>query len=251
MGVLVRELAALYAAFVARRAATRCPSCRSSTPTTRSGSASWLRGRGAGAASSPTGGSGWPARRRCWSCRPTGRARPVQQLPRRAGGRSSWPRAARPAVCRRWRRRAGATLVHGAAGGRSRRCSSRYSGPGRRGRRHADRRPQPRGDRGADRLLRQHAGAARGPRRATPASASCSAGCARRRWTPTRTRTCRSSSWSKSCAAERSLSHAPLFQVMFALQNAPALERLGAARPRGWSRDGRGRPATAKFDLTL
>ena len=77
MGVLLRELAALYAALLAGRARRRCRRCRSSTPTTRSGSASgwparcWRR-------SSPTGASGSPARRRCSSCR-TDRPRPPVQ----------------------------------------------------------------------------------------------------------------------------------------------------------------------------
>ena len=47
------------------------------------------------------------------------------------------------------------------------------------------------------------------------------AGCARRRSAPTPTRTCRSSSWSRSCSRSASPSRSPLFQVMLVLQNAP------------------------------
>ena len=51
----------------------RCRSCRSSTPTSRSGSASGRRTRADGARL--VAASGWPARSRRWSCRPTGRGR--------------------------------------------------------------------------------------------------------------------------------------------------------------------------------
>ena len=64
---------------------------------------------------------------------------------------------------------------------------------------------------------------------------------------PTPTRTCRSSSWSTSCAGARP-EPPPLFQVMFILQNAPApaadlasLRMLPLAADRGQS----------PFDLTL
>ena len=55
-------------------------------------------------------------------------------------------------------------------------------------------------DRRPDRLLRQHAGAARRPRRASRRSRSCWGGCGRWRWRPTPTRICRSRSWSRSCS---------------------------------------------------
>ncbi len=76
MGVLLRELAALYAAFRRQvRGARPCRRCRSSTPTSRSGSGTGCRGR-PWTGSSPTGGGSSPGCRRRSSCRPTGRGRP-------------------------------------------------------------------------------------------------------------------------------------------------------------------------------
>ena len=69
-------------------------------------------------------------------------------------------------------------------------------------------------------------------------SASCSAGSARPRSPPMRTRTCRSKSWSRSCSPERSLAATPLFQVML---RAAERSRRGAWR----SRSLRLRPVTA------
>ena len=168
MGVLVRELAALYGA-VAPGARRRCRSCRSSTPTSRSGSASWLAGEALEAAArllARAARRGAPASS---SCRPTGRGRRCRasaapSLPRRACRRSSPRRSERLA------RRAGRDPVHGPARGASRRLLGRATGPGRPAGRHAGRRPRPAGDRGADRLLRQHPGAARRPRRRSDAS---------------------------------------------------------------------------------
>ena len=49
---------------------------------------------------------------------------------------------------------------------------------------------------------------------------SLCAGCATSRWARTTTRRCRSSSWWRSCSRSASLSHSPLFQVMFTLNEA-------------------------------
>ena len=199
MGVLVRELGALYAAFAAGRPSP-LPRCRSSTPTTRPGSARWLHGRGAASSSSPTGSAqlaGAPAGAR--AARPTGRGPPVQS---RRGARAglALPRRARAEALGALARREGATLfmmllaafqallspLHAA---RTTSWSARRSPAATRAE-----------TRGADRLLRQHAGAARRPRRRPDVRASCSAGCGRRRSAPTPTRTCRSSGWSRSCS---------------------------------------------------
>ena len=75
------------------RGSRRCPSCRCSTPTTPCGSASSCGAR-RWSGSSRTGGSGWRARRSCWSCPPTIPARPC----RRSGGRTRADRASRRAA---------------------------------------------------------------------------------------------------------------------------------------------------------
>ena len=94
--------------------------------------------------------------------------------------------------------------------------------PGRHPRRHADRRPQPGRDGGADRVLRQHARAACRSLAATRRSASSSSACGRRRSRPSRTRISPSRGWSRRLRPERSLAHSPIFQAMFELDNAPA-----------------------------
>ena len=122
----------------------------------------WLAGGECWSARSPSGASGWPARRRCSSCRPTGRAR------RAAASRRRGARRPRPPSCqtasRPLARRRGRDAVHGPA--------RRLPGParpprrpGRPGGRHADRQPHAGRDRGPDRLLRQHPGPARRPER--------------------------------------------------------------------------------------
>ena len=204
----------------------------------------WLRGRGAGRGSSPTGASGWPA------LPPAARAADRPAAPARCracrgGGASAGARpASRSARLRGLGRRQRGDAVHDAAGGLP--GAAARATPGRTDLRggHADRRPQPAEIEGLigffvnTLVLRADlAGDAELPRAARR-------GCGRRRWRPTRTRTCRSSSWSRSWRRSASLGHTPLFQVMFVLQNAPA-GALGAAGARA-ARRRRSQPRTAQ-----
>ena len=199
MGVLVRELAALYAAFVAGRAVAAAGAA---------GAVRRLRGVAARVAAGEVleraaGATGAAAGRRARLLElPTDRPRPaVQTLP----GRQLPVHAARGAgaALEALGRREGATLVHDAAG--------RLPGaaaPLQRARTDVVvgtpvAEPHRARAGGADRLLRQHAGAARAPGGRRRPSASCWRGCARRRWAPTRTRTCRSSSWWRRSARAR------------------------------------------------
>ena len=74
MALLLGELAELYAAFAAGR-----PSPLPELPVQYADFAAWQRQLARRArcwrGRWPTGRGGWPGRRRCWSCRPTGRAR--------------------------------------------------------------------------------------------------------------------------------------------------------------------------------
>ncbi len=179
---------------------------------------------------------------------PTDRPRPAVQTFRGASDAAVLPAGLAE---RRSRRSAGA---------RARRSSWRSSPafqallapphrPGRRAGRHADRRPQPRRDRGADRLLRQHPGAARRPRGRTRRSASCWRGCARRRSAPTPTRTCRSRSWSRSCSRSATSPARRCSRCCFNVLNVTP-RALRAAGPRHGARI-EAPPPRAKFDLTL
>ena len=196
--LLVRECAALYRGVLPRDGRPPLPgACHPVRRLRRLAARSWLHGERSTSAARLLDASSSRACRRCSSCRPTGRGRACRAC-----------RGARPRL-----RAPGGRLAHGArssaaAGGdalhdpaRRLRGAALRATPAQDDvrRRHADRQPQPRGDRAADRLLRQHPGAAHRRAAATRASASCWAGCARSRSAPSRTRTCRSRSWSRSC----------------------------------------------------
>ena len=195
-GVLVRELSAPVRRLRRRDCRRRCRRCRCSTRTSPAGSGAGCRAK-SWRASWATGGSGWRERRRCSTCPPTGRVRRSAACGAGTAGCDS-PRPSR----RRsppWRGSA-APRCSWSCWRRSRRCSTRYTRAGGPQCGHAHRGPQPDGDRGAHRLLRQHPGAAHGGRGRGHASARCWSGCGRRRWAPTPTRTCRSSGWWRSCS---------------------------------------------------
>ena len=84
--------------------------------------------------SSRTGGSGWRARPRCWSCPRTARARRCRRTAGATRARSRCPRSCGAAAGAGAAR--GRDAVHDAAG-RASRCCWRATRAGRRGRRHA------------------------------------------------------------------------------------------------------------------
>ena len=224
LGVLVRELAALYAGLRCGPAVAAAASCRSSTPTSPPGSAAGWRARC------------WTAQLAYWRERlagappvlelPTDRPRPpVQPAPRRARGAVGSRRGLAARAARRSAGGEGATLfMILLAAFEALLCAL-----------HAARTDLLVGTPIAGRTRAEIEGLIgffvntlvlrAGPGRATHVPRAAGAGCARRRSAPTRTRTCRSSSWSRSCGPERDLSRTPLFQVMFVLQNAPRRPR--------------------------
>ena len=187
--------------------------------------AALARRRGARGASSPTGASSSPARRALEL--PADRPRPRgAELPRRGAARGlrSPPDSSR--TCERSARREGATLFMTLLAA-FQALLHRYTGQDD-SRRHPGRRPRPRGDRGADRLLRQHPGAARRPRGRSrlPRAAGAGARDGARGLRPPGPAL--RAAGRGAAPPSASLAAPPLFQVMFALQNAPRPD----ARPR-------------------
>ncbi len=162
MEVLVRELTTLYAAFSQGRPSP-LPEARGPVRRLRVLAAALAHGGGAGRrdqllAGGATGAAAepGPARGQAAAGCPELRGSGLPVPP--AGGGGGGAPGARP--------QPGSDAVHGAA----RRVPDPARAllrPGRPRRGHADRRPQPRPDRGADRLLRQHPGAAHRLRRQT------------------------------------------------------------------------------------
>ena len=93
--------------------------------------------------------------------------------------------------------------------------------------------------------------AAPGPGGRSDAARRCSPVCARRRSPPTRTRTCRSRSLVEELRPERHLAQNPLFQVMFAFQNAPLVPLAELDLPGITLEPFPFEVPTAKFDLQL
>ena len=112
----------------------------------------------------------------------------------------------------------------------SRRCCAATAASETR-RRHAGRGPGPRRARAADRLLRQHAGAAHRPVDGDPAFTELLAQVRATALGRTPTRSCRSSGWWRRSSRSATSAATPLFQVMFSLQNAARAGGAAAAGP--------------------
>ena len=99
-----------------------------------------------------------------------------------------------------------------------------------------------------DRVLREHAGAADGTVVATRVSLSCWRGCGKWRWARTRIRTCRLRSWWKSSAGRATRAGRRCSRRMLLLQNVPQEEtRVAGLELSALAGEG----TTAKYELTL
>ena len=154
------------------------------------------RGRGAGAAARLLAGAAGRRARPARPARPTGRGRPSQTF-RGARLHVPWTPASRAALAQP-RPPARGDPVHGPPRGVPGPPRPLHRAGGLRGR-LAHRQPQPGRDRAADRLLRQHPGAARRPARRSRLPRAAGPRARRPPWRPTPTRTCPSSSWWRSC----------------------------------------------------
>ena len=232
-GACWRRAPELYEAFVRGRAPRRCRRWPSSTPTSRCGSAAGCPGSG-WRSSSATGAGSWTACPSWTADRPS--------AARGAGARRGRLRVRAPASdvatgLGRWRASTGATLfmallaawIAVLCAGATR--TSVVVG-------HADRRPRPGAARAVDRLLRQHARAARGHGRRSRLRGADPAGARTSRSTPTRTPTCRSSGSSRSLAPAARPLPQPALQVTFQFFNSPtAPDAVAAGAAAGRARD--------------
>ena len=169
LGVFFRELVSLYQRVSRTASARRSRRCRSSTPTTRSGS-----GAGCRAQVLEEQLAYWREQLKELPpllTLPTDRPRPAEQTfarqhgaLRAAGGADGEAAGVEP--------RAGRDVVHDAAGG-VRGAARPVRGSAGRGGGHADREPHAARDRRADRVLRQHAGDAPGLERRSALRGRC------------------------------------------------------------------------------
>ena len=238
MGVLHRELGALYAAF-ARGERRSAAAAAGAVRRLRRVAAPLGGGRGAARRRRSTGARRSPARRSCWSCPPTIRARRRQDF----AGASLQVELdeALTAALKTLAQRHGTTLFMTLLAGWAA-VLARLSGQddvvvgtpsANRGRAR---------DRGADRLLRQHAGAARGPVRRAHGGGAAGAGAGALALEAQQNQDIPFEQVVELVQPARSLAHTPLFQVMFAWQNAPEGSAGAAGAGTGrWTRRTRGR----------